>query len=177
MKKTTLLLETRKGTDMLTSDEADKMISEIEAKGYTVTTEYTNRTAEIYKYEFSMDLLEAQMGSYYTWSVENKHRLDQIMVDCGVLSYCHNLLPTADEIKQEDAIALAMTEIQNSYGVTATEQTDDVSIQVSYYLSESSYSMGMWRFGIRLHEDYFFEVDVAGGQVTRCERKMMTNEI
>lgn len=169
------LLADLAGTSMLSRERISAMISDLAGNGYAVSDSEYGETE--YPYDVALDILESILGDYYAWTVEEKHEFDQIMVECGELPYCHNLLPEEGEISQEEAQRLALMEIAGRFGVDQALLERASAISVSYYITNRSTCGGMWRFGIDLENQMRFEVEVTEGSVTRCQESPVIDDL
>ncbi len=100
----------------------------------------------VYKYDWCLALLATQLGHFSSWSIENKHQFDEIMVACGQLEECFNQLPSNDSIDQISALALLQTEIMGKYSLS-TEYYLSLDMEMSY-VSSQTYPPAVWRFAL-----------------------------
>ncbi len=167
------LLKLDPSVEVFTHEEADALRNELSEAGIDVP-ELPEGT--IYKYDFSLDLLEAAWGNFYDWSIEKKHLFDQLMVNTGQLDACFNLLPDEHEISQADARALAFTEIQNRYGIEPQALAAQADIDYSYALSSAPPCEPAWRLGIAFEQRVFF-VEVLDGEVHTCSEFVVSGDL
>lgn len=124
------------------------------------------------KYELSLALLEAVLGDYYTWSIENQHRFDALMVKAGQTDICWHLLPGAGEIAQTEAWEMALSAMEERYGILPAVMNARGQVNVSYVLTDAAAGQTAWRFGASLPEDSaYYETEVQAGRVTRCTKR------
>lgn len=169
------LLTNESDTSILGEDTISAMIAELAQNGYSVSDrEYEG---DAYIYDVTLDILESVLGDYYDWSIEEKHLFDQIMVECGELPYCHNLLPGEGEIAQEDALRIALNEIAERFHPDQSLLDKPSAVYVSYYIADHSAYGGMWRFGIDLENQMSFDVEVTDGSVTRCQQNIVIDDL
>lgn len=169
------LLANEGDTSTLSRDKISAMIEDLAQNGYPVSeSEYQDEEST---YEVTLDILESILGSYYDWSIEEKHAFDQLMVECGELSYCHNLLPGDGEISQEDALRIALSEISSRFNLDPSLLDNPSAVYVSYYIADHSVCGGMWRFGVELQNQMSFGVEVTDGAVTRCEKYIVIDDL
>lgn len=162
--------------DVLCEEDIAAIVSDLVQNGYEVS--YRAGGAETYdRYDVAMDILEEILGNYYSWSIEEKALFDQMMVDCGELPFCYNLMPGENEIPQTEAQELAFTEIENRFHPDQSSLDNPLSVDVSYYLAGKPAQKGMWRFGIELDDQSCFEVDVTDGVVTRCQKRLAVDDL
>jgi len=153
------------------------IVSDLVQNGYEISYEASGAEA-YYRYDTAMDILEEILGNYYSWSVEEKALFDQMMVDCGELPFCHNLMPGENEISQTDAQKLAFAEIENRFHPDQGLLDKPLSVDVSYTRIEGQTGRkGMWRFGIALNSQSGFEVEVTDGVVTRCQKSPVVDDL
>lgn len=94
-------------------------------------------------------LMEGELGTYSTWSIEEKHRFDELLVAYGLMQYPIAVLPGENDIGQEEAKAAAKAHIQNVYNIPEekvknymvnaffrllTEPTDTEDKQAPYWI-------------------------------------------
>ena len=168
------LLANEGDTSTLSRDRISAMIEDLAQNGYPVSeSEYQDEEST---YEVTLDILQSILGSYYNWSIEEKHAFDQLMVECGELSYCFNLLPGDGEISQEDALRIALSEISSRFNLDQS-MLDNSAVYVSYYIADHSVCGGMWRFGVELQNQMSFGVVVTDGSVTQCEKYVAIDDL
>ena len=103
------LLEHVADASALSRAEIGGIIGDLARSGYAVPEDACGEKANAY--DVAMDILQAVLGSYYDWTIEERHGFDRMMVDCGELDRCYNLLPGDGEIAKEDAQRIALGEI------------------------------------------------------------------
>lgn len=169
------LLTNEGDTSILSKDKISAITADLTQNGYPVSDREYEEDA--YVYDVTLDILESVLDDYYDWSIQERHEFDQMMVDCGELSYCHNLLPGDGEISQEDALRIALNEIANRYDPEQSLLDQPSAIYVSYYIADHSAYGGMWRFGIDLENQMSFDVEVTDGSVTRCQQNIVIADL
>lgn len=169
------LLADQAEPSVLSSDEISAMIEDLSQNGYSVPEGECRE--EGYSCDVARNILQAVFGSYYNWSIEEKHMFDQIMVECGELPYCHNLMPSDGEISQEAAQNLALTEIAKRFNLDQPLVEQPSAVYVAYSVTDQSIHGGKWRFGIDLSNQMSFDVDVIDGAATRCEKVRAMDEL
>ena len=162
------LLEHVADASALSRAEIGGIIGDLARSGYAVPEDACGEKANAY--DVAMDILQAVLGSYYDWTIEERHGFDRMMVDCGELDRCYNLLPGDGEIAKEDAQRIALGEIASRYALDPSQLDRVSSLSVSYVRAEGSASGGKWRFGVALQNQMSFGVEVTDGVVTRCEK-------
>lgn len=169
------LLTDEENTSILSKEKISAMIEDLAQIGYPVSeSEFKD---EEYTYDVALDILESILGNYFDWTIEEKHQFDQLMVECGELSYCFNLLPGDGEISQEDALRIALNEISSRFNLDPSLLDNPSAIYVSYYIADHSVCGGMWRFGVELQNQMNFSVEVTDGSVTRCEKNIVIDDL
>ena len=172
----TILSQSDQQSPCFSVDEARRLLSTLSAAGYTVPADIdSDSDHDFYKYEFTMDLLESELGDWYSWTIEDQYRFSALMVACGQLDYCFNLLPDENEISREQAQELALEAIvaRDSAISVNDVQTIDVSYRVAHAYSEK----GMWCFGITFDNSTVYEVEITGGAVSRCYKRPAISEL
>ena len=169
------LLARGSGASTMSGDMISAIAADLTQNGYSVSAQAYGEDAHVY--DVTMDILESILGDYYDWSIEDKHGFDQLMVDCGELAYCHNLLPGDGELAQEDALRIALSEIENRFSPGQALLEQPSSVTTSYYLADRSSQRGKWRFGIDLTDEMGFAVEVTDGVVTQCEQVVAIDDL
>lgn len=169
------LLEHVADASALSRAEIGGIIGDLARSGYAVPEEACGEKANAY--DVAMDILQAVLGSYYDWTIEERHGFDRMMVDCGELDRCYNLLPGDGEIAKEDAQRIALGEIASRYALDPSQLDRVSSLSVSYVRAEGSASGGKWRFGVALQDQMSFGVEVTDGVVTRCEKYAAVDDL
>lgn len=108
-----------------TWDEFYKILVDMAAKDITVSEEtiaqIENRkisdTEKVEKNAVLRILLEGDMGPRSNWSIEEKHRFDDLLAAYGLMRNPVAVLPGENDIKQEEAEAAAKDYLQKAYHV------------------------------------------------------------
>ena len=127
----------------------------------------------VYKYEWTQDLLEVPLGSFYGWGVLDKHRFDALMVSLGQLDQCVNLLPENGEWTEPEALDIAVMAITERFGVAA-DALEGYTVN-PFFTASSGIPQPRWQFGFDAPDgtDYSYTVVLAAsGVILSCERFM-----
>ena len=164
---------------VMTLQDAQRIMNAIRDAGITGLQAFEEATqaqsgGTIYTYEWIQDLLEVPLGSYYGWSIENKHRFDLLMVQLGQLEQCINLLPEEEGvISEEEALAIASSALADRFQVTPAILKE---YTVNPFFSNMEVQTDVWqkrcRFGFEAlsgyDSSYSVELDTAGN-IVLCE--------
>ena len=93
-----------------------EIIDVLEANDYQVPDSLLEDMETIYIFDYLRALCEIEYGNYFDWSVDEKYRFDEWMVEMGQLPYCFNLMPQTNELSQEEAFDLGVDMIKQRYG-------------------------------------------------------------
>lgn len=128
-------------------------------------------------YDSILAICEQEYGSYYEWTVTQRYEFDSLMVSLGQLPYPVNLDPSSDILTQEESLDIALATIVERYGIAY--KTNDYLVSVSYAMSESGSTQGMWRYGVEFANGDLFTVHVLRGDVISCvqEQRMGNLEV
>lgn len=152
-------------------------ISEKLANGNMALPDNTTSDGTVYTYDLSLQLLELELGSYHSWSIEQKHLFDQLMASIGQLPYCFNLLPPDDDISQDAALELAISEVHVRYGVAQENLRAAEQIIFSYYIADADSPNGMWRINIQIAQGESYSVHVFNGRVIHCAKDQYVSDL
>lgn len=172
----TVLSQSDRQSPCFSTGEVNSLLSALSAAGYTVPADVDpDSEHDFYKYEFTMDLLESELGDWYSWTIEDQHRFSELMVAYGQLDYCFNLLPDENEISREQAQELALEAIvARDPAISVNDvQTIDASYRAAHAYSEK----GMWCFGITFDSSTVYEVEITDGAVSRCYKLPAISEL
>jgi hypothetical protein len=108
-----------------TWDEFYKILADMAAKNINVSDDTiaqieSRKSSDKEKVEKSAVLrilLEGEMGPRYNWTIEEKHRFDDLLVSYGLMRCPIAVLPGENDIKQEAAEAAAKDYLQKAYHV------------------------------------------------------------
>lgn len=117
-------------------------------------------------YDFILAICEQECGSYYEWTPTQRYTFDSIIVFLGQLPYLVNLDPSTDILTQEEALDIVLATIIERYGIAY--KAYNYSVSVSYIMSESGSTQGMWRYGVEFGNGDLFTVHVLRGDVISC---------
>ena len=162
-------------TELFSDSKYRGIIALIEAEGITIPDELHNQS-DVYIYDASMRLLEAEWGPYHSWSIEQKHQFDLLMVSAKQIPYCFNLLPSDTELSQEAALGKALQAISERYGVTVDVTKTPNEVVFSYYLADAKTHKAMWRIGVT-DQDAAYTVHLLDGEVILCKQERMTSNL
>ena len=162
-------------TELFSDSKYRGIIALIEAEGITIPDELHNQS-DVYIYDASMRLLEAEWGPYHSWSIEQKHQFDLLMVSAKQIPYCFNLLPGDTELSQEAALGKALQAISERYGVTVDVTKTPNEVVFSYYLADAKTHKAMWRIGVT-DQDAAYTVHLLDGEVILCKQERMTSNL
>ena len=124
-----------------TWDELQKILSDIMARNIIVSEETCAKLedrASRNQWKIEKDaalrlLLEGESGLHYTWTIENKHRFDELLVAYGMMPYPIAVLPKENVATLDEAEAAARSYLQNAYHVTE-DNLFSYQVYVSYEL-------------------------------------------
>ena len=180
-----LVLETDDGLKaseenaVMTLQDAQRIMNAIRDAGITGLEAFEEATqaqsgGSLYTYEWIQDLLEVPLGSYYGWSIENKHRFDLLMVQLGQFDQCINLLPEEEgAISEEDALAIASSALADRFQVTpAILEEYTVNPFFSNMEVQTDVWQKRWRLGFEAPSGYdsSYAVELnTDGNIVLCE--------
>lgn len=155
-------------------ESVQSLLIDFKLNGYDIS--FDIHEDELYKYDISLNVLEEVWGDYYDWSINEKHRFDQLMVDCGELSYCHNLIPSDKEMPQEEAENLAFEEVKRRCKLDSISTCLE-NIHTSYYITSESDRKGKWRISIEMKDGRAFEIEIKDGVINMYKENIKTDNL
>lgn len=151
--------------------DPDSFISPTDAEGIRSRLEDYSNDGFIALDSFIRVTMEAEFGSYFGWSIENKHLYDMLLVEYGLLDNEINVLPRERDIQRENALAKAKQAISERFTVPIA-QLDSCDVNEFFIQNTPEQGGGSrWSFAFIGQEDGddVFLVEVGSdGELLSC---------
>lgn len=118
--------------------------------------------------------LEEERGlPYYLWTIEQKYELQQAYLD-EIQAFSENTvfegMPEADEVQQDDAVALAMKAVTDKYGDAAFDASLERQDVISFHVYTTGERLWVFDFFMRSATNevmaiYHVQLDAVTGDV------------
>lgn len=117
-----------------------------------------------------------EKGPYYTWSMEDKAALDDMMYQAGYWDI-HHIVPDEEDLSEEEAIALGKAAILKIHDIVFAQELDDFAVYTDFFLLGGPKDPGqhLWVLQYESPVDskekgtFRVEMDSPSGEVEMCQ--------